>query len=84
MNNMSTFIQGLREQIGGHSSYPLATFLDRKTRAIDLIIGRMCGDTAASGLAAEASLVAKLREYREALITAAVTGQLDIPTEDAE
>jgi len=22
MNNMSTFIQGLREQIGGHSSYP--------------------------------------------------------------
>ncbi len=29
MNNMSTFIQGLREQIGGHSSYPLhfnATF----------------------------------------------------------
>jgi len=24
MNNMSTFIQGLREQIGGHSSYPLA------------------------------------------------------------
>jgi len=23
MNNMSTFIQGLREQIGGHSSYPL-------------------------------------------------------------
>jgi len=28
MNNMSTFIQGLREQIGGHSSYPLVGALE--------------------------------------------------------
>lgn len=49
-----------------------ADFLDRKTAAIDALIEK------------KRKLVELLQEYRQALITAAVTGQLEIPEEPQE
>lgn len=53
-----------------HEQRVIADFLDRKTAKIDGLIAKV--DTA----------IARLREYRAALITAAVTGQVDVRGKD--
>lgn len=55
----------------------IADFLDRETARIDQIIEKAGGSEAAK-FAARGSLLALLLEYRSALITAAVTGQIDV------
>ena len=79
-------------EIVGHQPLPLpplatqrriARFLDEKTDRIDGLIERMAGHNLNSGSpndhsnSVEKSLVGLLIEYRSALITAAVTGQLE-------
>ena len=57
----------------------IADFLDRETAKIDALIMRLVGDIGASnGNERLSGMVALLRERRTALITAAVTGQIDV------
>lgn len=70
----STFLGVSQETVGNFElSLPpinvqrsLAEFLDRKTAAIDQLISKM------------GRQIETLREYRQALITAAITGKLDV------
>lgn len=57
----------------------IARFLDAKTAKIDALINMMSGG-ATKGLLADKqrNLVALLTEYRQALITSAVTGKIDV------
>ena len=59
--------------------HAIADFLDRETAKIDALIVRLVGDIGAgNGNERLSGLVALLRERRTALITAAVTGQIDV------
>ena len=57
----------------------IARFLDTKTAKIDALVHLTSG-SASKGLLAEKqrNLVALLMEYRQALITSAVTGKIDV------
>ena len=54
----------------------IARFLDEKTACIDALIEKLGGNAATAGGDQPMSLLGLLSEYRSALITAAVTGQL--------
>lgn len=58
----------------------IARFLDAKTAQIDALVNLMSGGGASKGVLAEKqrNLVALLMEYRQALITSAVTGKIDV------
>ena len=60
----------------------IAAFLDRKTAAIDALIagysGNPRGEARSEAQGRVVRLVELLREYRQALITAAVTGKIDV------
>ena len=57
----------------------IADFLDRETAKIDALIERLIGNIeTGTGNGKLSGLVALLRERRTALITAAVTGQIDV------
>jgi len=57
----------------------IAVFLDRETARIDQLIERIGGQAAAAN-AQPGSILALLLEKRSSLITAAVTGQIDVAT----
>jgi type I restriction enzyme S subunit len=75
---------GLRYEAYGEVTVPvpslatqriIAEYLDRETARLDALIGTSNG----TSVGALGRLVSLLSERREALITAAVTGELDIP-----
>ncbi len=73
--NLVLSVPGIRTQ---HAN---ADFLDRKTAAIDALIGKMSGGDANVGAIGQSGgVLGLLREYRQAVITAAVTGKLDVAT----
>jgi len=49
----------------------IAAFLDRETARIDMLVAKVCDH------------IARLQEYRTALISAAVTGKIDVRGEAA-
>jgi type I restriction enzyme S subunit len=55
--------------------------IDEQARIADTVDGHVCASERA--LAVSAASIERLREYRQALITAAVTGQLDVTDERA-
>lgn len=61
----------------------IVRFLDRKTSIIDGLLVKMAGGVAKSQFTHN-SLCGLLVEYRAALITAAVTGQLEIPVDGSD
>jgi type I restriction enzyme, S subunit len=60
----------------------IAAFLDRETARIDELIAGIAISEGASGMMAK--MAGLMKEYRSALITAAVTGQIDVSNYDRE
>lgn len=81
IGNISLFVPSLREQRA------IVEFLDRETARIDRIIERLAGslvrpssrlDSTEDSVAVRGSFLGLLKEHRQALITAAVAGQIDL------
>ncbi len=61
----------------------IAGFLDLETVKLDALVAKMGGGSVGRLNIEDGSLFAKLAEYRAALISAAVTGKIDVRGEVA-